>query len=104
MAKKTYYVSIAGGEISQVKTANTYSFEIQATDAEVEQLRAYFNEAYGADWKSFWRAHVPFLEYHHDPQNDEYEDRLQKAYKLIYDLTDNETQEMIAQMGIINGL
>ncbi|MFD3448707.1 hypothetical protein ACFDTO_29430 [Microbacteriaceae bacterium 4G12] len=104
MDKRTYYISIARGEISQVKSANTYSFAIQATDEEIIKLREIFDQAYEADMRSFWRSHVPFLEYHHDPQNDAYDERLQEAYKMIYELGDHEAQELIAQMGIINGL
>lgn len=104
MEKQTYYVSIADGEISKVKSANTYSFEIQASDTEIVQLRQYFDEAYRADLKTFVRSHIPFLEYHHDPQNHEYDDRLQKAYQMIYSLSNQETQEIIAQLGIIDGL
>ncbi|MFC6601932.1 hydrolase [Ectobacillus funiculus] len=103
MEKQTYYVSIADGEISKVKSANTYSFEIQASDIEIVQLRQYFDEAYQADL-TFVRSHIPFLEYHHDPENHEYDDSLQKAYQMIYSLSNQETQEIIAQLGIIDGL
>ncbi|MGQ0516203.1 hydrolase, partial [Bacillus sp. D-CC] len=36
--------------------------------------------------------------------NDRYDEQLQKAYKMIYDLGNHETKELVAQMGIINGL
>ena len=38
-AEKTYYISIANGQISQVKTADTYNFEISANDEEITELR-----------------------------------------------------------------
>lgn len=104
MKRTTYYVSIGNGEISQVKTASTYSFAIQATEEEIIKLREIFDGAYVEDMHSFWRSHVPFLEYHHDRPNDEYDERLQQAYKMIYELGDHETKELIAQMGIIDGL
>ncbi|CAM4159626.1 hydrolase [Bacillus manliponensis] len=104
MEKKTYYVSIANGEISRVQSANTYSFTIQATDEEIVELRSHFDHAYEEDLGSFVRSHVPFVEYHHDSNNDRYDEQLQEAYKMIYELGDNETKELIAQMGIINGL
>ncbi len=44
--KKTYYISIANGQISQVKTADTYNFEISANDEEITELREYFDQAY----------------------------------------------------------
>ena len=90
--KKTYYISVGNGQISQVKTADTYNFEIYANDEEITDLGSYV------------RSHVPFVEYHHDSNNDRYDEQLQKAYKMIYDLGNHETKELVAQMGIINGL
>ncbi|MGF9963686.1 hydrolase [Bacillus rhizoplanae] len=104
MDKNTYYVSVANGEISQVKTANTYSFAIQATDEEILRLRECFDNAYREDLGTFVRSHVPFVEYHHDSNNDRYDEQLQEAYRMIYELGDHEAKELIAQMGIINGL
>ncbi|SFJ32009.1 MULTISPECIES: hydrolase [unclassified Bacillus (in: firmicutes)] len=104
MDKKTYYISVANGEISQAKTANTYSFTIEATDEEILRLREYFDNAYREDLGTFVRSHVPFVEYHHDSNNDRYDEQLQKAYRMIYELGDNEAKELIAQMGIIDGL
>jgi hypothetical protein len=104
MDKKTYYVSVGSGEISRTKSETSYSFKIEATDEEITKLREYFDQAYAADIQSFVRAHIPFLEYHNDPQNDAYDEKLQKAYKMIYELGDHETQELIGQMGIIDGM
>ena len=98
--KKTYYISVGNGQISQVKTADTYNFEIHATDEEILQLREYFDKGYKEDLGSFVRSHVPFVEYHHDSNNDRYDAQLQKAYQLIYDLGNHKTKELIAQMGI----
>ena len=55
-AEKTYYISIANGQISQVKTADTYNFEISANDAEITELREYFDQAYVEDLGSFVRS------------------------------------------------
>ncbi|MFX3623732.1 MAG: hydrolase [Ectobacillus sp.] len=104
MDRKTYYISIGDGGISQVKTANTYSFAIQATDEEILKLRELFDGAYVEDIRSFWRSHVPFVEYHHDKANHRYDEKLQQAYKMIYELGDEETRELIGEMGIIDGL
>lgn len=52
--KKTYYISVGNGQISQVKTADTYSFEIQANDEEITQLREYFDQAYREDLGSLY--------------------------------------------------
>ena len=101
--KNILYIN-RNGQISQVKTADTYNFEISANDEEITELREYFDQAYVEDLGSFVRSHVPFVEYHHDSNNDRYDEQLQKAYKMIYDLGNHETKELVAQMGIINGL
>jgi hypothetical protein len=65
-------------------------FQIQATDKEVRQLKELFHEIKKADWKTYGRAQVPFLEYHHDPHNDEYDDKLREIYKMLYELGNEE--------------
>ena len=55
-AEKTYYISIGNGQISQVKTADTYNFEISANDEEITELREYFDRAYVEDLGSFVRS------------------------------------------------
>ena len=51
--KKTYYVSMATGEISQLKTASPWDFQIEATDEEIARLREYFDQNYSTDWQAF---------------------------------------------------
>ena len=53
--EKTYYISITG-QISQVKTADTYNFEISANDEEITELREHFDQAYVEDLGSFVRS------------------------------------------------
>ncbi|KHF28739.1 hypothetical protein LR68_02492 [Anoxybacillus sp. BCO1] len=84
--KKTYYVSVARGEISQVKTASPWEFRIEATDEEIIQLREYFDEMYSSDWQSFWRAHVPYVQYHYDRPNDGYDHAIKKVYESFMSL------------------
>ncbi|MBO9130921.1 hydrolase [Bacillus sp. 165] len=104
MEKHTYYISMGSGEISRSKSDTTYSFKIEATDDEIIMLREYFDRAHEADVKSFLRSHVPFEEYHNDPQNDAYDENLQQAYRMVYELGDDEAQELIGKMGIIDGM
>src|SRR5690625_6893396 len=72
MERKKYFVSVASGEISQVQFGNNDDFTIYATDAEVKDLRAKMDVMHNAEIKSFWRAHVPIMPYHHDKANDQY--------------------------------
>jgi len=99
--KKTYYVSMAHGEISQVKTASPWDFQIEATDDEIIQLREYFDQNYSTDIQNFFRAHVPYIQYHYDRENDAYDETLKKIYQLIYQLGNEEAKQHIRSMGFI---
>ncbi|SER99493.1 hypothetical protein SAMN04487944_114128 [Gracilibacillus ureilyticus] len=100
MNKKKYYVNIATQEISQIPYGTNTEFVINATDEEVFFLREKFNEIRDADMGAFVRAHIPFMPYHNDPQNDEYDSGLKGAYQMIYDLADNETKKAMQEANI----
>jgi hypothetical protein len=99
--KKTYYISIAHGEISQLKTASPWDFQIEATDREIAELREYFDQNYSTDWQAFWRAHVPYVQYHYDRENDAYDETMMKIYEMIYRLGNDETKAQIRSLGIL---
>lgn len=99
--KNTYYITLGTGEISQSATDSRWDFRITATDAEIHELRSYFTQSYSADAKSFWRTHLPFLEYHNDKVNDDYDAFLLKAYGMIYQLGDDEARNHIESMGVL---
>lgn len=101
MERKKYFVSVASGEISQVQFGNNDDFTIYATDAEVRDLRAKMNVMHNAEIKSFWRAHVPIMPYHHDKANDQYNAGIQEAFHLIYQLGDEQTRSDIKNMGVL---
>ncbi|MBM7704834.1 hydrolase [Metabacillus iocasae] len=100
--KKTYYISLGAGEISQVRSASEWNYEIKATDDEVTVLREYFDQRFSSDWQGFFRAHVPYLEYHYDRQNDAYDQTTTKIFELIHNLGNDETRTHIEQMGILS--
>jgi hypothetical protein len=99
--KKPYYISIATGEIMQTPTASPWNFKIEATDEEISQLRGYFDQNYSTEWQNFFRAHVPYVQYHYDRENDAYDETMKKIYKMIYDLGDDEAKQHIRTMGIL---
>ncbi|GMB09876.1 hypothetical protein EDD69_11562 [Thermolongibacillus altinsuensis] len=99
--KKTYYISVAPGEISQVKTASPWDFKIEATDEEIIQLREYFDQMHSSDVQAFFRAHVPYIQHHYDRPSDGYDEMMKKAYALIYKLGDEEAKQHIQTLGIV---
>ena len=99
--RKTYYIWIPNGEIFQDRESSPWNFKIEATDDEIMKLREYFNLNYYVDEENFYRAHVPYLEYHYDRENDEYDRTLQKIYQMIYQLGDEDAKQHIDSMGIL---
>ncbi len=86
MIKRKYYVNIGTQEISQIPFGTNSEFVIQANDEEIFLLREKFNEIHDADMGTFVRAHIPFVPYHNDSQNDDYDSGLKGAYQMIYEL------------------
>ncbi|WP_335871352.1 hydrolase [Bacillus sp. 2205SS5-2] len=99
--KRTYYIGISTGEISSSSTDSPWEFKISANDEEITYLRDLFDSNYSTDWQSFFRAHVPYIQYHYDRENDAYDQNLQQIYATIYELGDEEAREHIGKMNIL---
>jgi hypothetical protein len=99
--KKTYYIDVGTGEISQNATSSTWSFKISATNEEITEIRELFDQNYSTEWQNFFRAHVPYVQYHYDRENDQYDQTLVKVYELIYRLGDEAAQNHIKSMNIL---
>lgn len=99
--KKTYYIYLANGQISRDHESSPWNFKIEATDGEITQLREMFDQNYETEVENFYRAHVPFIQYHYDRENDAYDERIQRIYGLIYELGDEEAKNHIESTGIL---
>ncbi|UOQ85353.1 hydrolase [Gracilibacillus salinarum] len=100
MEKKTYYVNIASQEISQIPFGNNASYTIQATDEQVFLLREKFNELHEDDFGTFVRSHIPYVQYHQDLENDEYDNDLKDVFQMLYQLATPETKQAMEESGI----
>lgn len=98
---QTYYVDVGTGMISRNATGSTWSYKIEANDHEITQLRELFDQNYSTEWKNFFRAHVPFVPYHHDRENDAYDNTIQQVYGLLHQLGDDEVKQHIESMNIL---
>ncbi|HZG74142.1 MAG TPA: hypothetical protein VEY51_21620 [Chondromyces sp.] len=99
--KNTYYIQLANGEIMSRPTDSPWNFKIEATDEEITKLRELFDANYSMEWQNFFRAHVPYVQYHYDRENDSYDARLKQIYGMIYQLGDQEAKQHIKGMGIL---
>ncbi|ELK45968.1 hydrolase [Halobacillus sp. ACCC02827] len=102
MDRNKYYINIGTREISLNHDANNDDFIIYATEEEVIGLREIFDEINNADNRSFYRAHIPFMPYHKDEDNDETDVDMKKAFQRIHELGDDQTKDHIVQMGVLD--
>jgi hypothetical protein len=100
--RRTYYIEVASGEITQSQSNSPWNFKIEANDAEIHTLRSYFDENEQAELGNFLRAQIPFKEYHLDKENDIQDEKLKHIYQLIYHLGDQEAKQHIESMGILD--
>ena len=100
--KYSYYVNIQSNEIFRGPFDGEWDFKIEATASQVAVLERLFDRNDQTDWESYFRSHIPFLEYHHQPQNMEYDWRIGLIYTMLFTLGDEKTRAHIRKMGILN--
>ncbi|WP_249871146.1 hydrolase [Oceanobacillus saliphilus] len=102
MEKEKYYVNIGDGSISQMRYQNNDDFVIYASMQDIALLRSKMENMHGANFDSYIRAHIPIVPYHNDSANDEYDDNLTEAFRMVYELGDEQTKSHIKSMGILS--
>lgn len=99
--RRKYYINMQSRKISEDNIQNEFPFAIYATDEEVGRLQRKFNEIYDAELSTYWRAHVPFIPYHKDGSNDQYDSLYTDVLEMIYNLGDEQTKQYIDQSGVL---
>lgn len=100
--KKSYYIDIENAQVyAEPVEGIEWQFKIYATDQEMKELADHIENNYDADMKTFELAHVPFVEDKEKAENHNYDASIERMYKLIYKLGDNETRRNIEEMGIL---
>ncbi len=94
-------MDIQSGKISIDAPEQGGHFCIQASEKEYAELKAIADQLYQDDMKTYVRSHIPFLEYHHDKENDQYDAKLIELYQKLYELGDEATRRHIASMDIL---
>jgi len=100
MSKKKYYVSVQSRTIMERQGDAAYELEIEATPEELRQLQSLFEEMEASDQDAYFRTHFPGIPYHHDSENDRYDDSLKRVYRTLYSLGTEETKSHIAAMNV----
>ncbi len=101
--KYSYYVNIQSHGIYSEPNEAEWDFKINATESQVALLERMFDKTDETDSESYIRAHIPYLEYHHQPENKEYDQHMVMIYTLLYYLGDEKARTHIRSMGILSG-
>ncbi|MDP5274696.1 hypothetical protein [Chengkuizengella axinellae] len=101
MERKKYYVSVQSGAILEDQTADSYEFEIYASNKELTELEELFNFREDAENATFIRSFIPALAYHNDQENDDYDAVLSGIYKKIHELGTEVTRRQIERMRVL---
>lgn len=102
MEKEKYFINIGTGEISQNRYQNNDDYVIYASSEDITLLRATLENMHGASFDSFIRAHIPIMPYHNDKANDEYDANMIEAFRMVYQLGDEQAKSHIESMGILS--
>lgn len=100
--KKKYFVGINTGVITQDNSGQNAGYIIYANDEEIRKVRAELESMHDASLRSFVRAHVPIMPYHHDSQNDAYDAGLNNLFHLLHELGDEQTREHINSLDVFS--
>jgi hypothetical protein len=98
MDKKTYYVSVQSGEMWEDPTIATYEFIIEATEQQAGELQELFEKAHEKDGDTFIRSHTPYIGFHDDKENYQYDLSLKEIYTKIHELGNETSRRHIESM------
>lgn len=102
MEKKRYYVHPVTREILDYPDPGTFSFEIEATDVELAELRNLMAKLSAQDHNIFFDALLPYQDEEANAHNQAYEDQLNTLYQHVYQLGTAETKQELAKLISLN--
>ncbi|WP_075620140.1 transposase [Paenisporosarcina indica] len=72
-----------------------WEYEIDAAPEVLTVIDRLFEQKETFESKAFWRAHVPYVPYHLDPENDGVDLQLKKLYAVIHEYGNDEAKQHI---------
>ena len=99
--KQKFYVNIQHQVISEVRYSD-HDFIVHATTEEAQNLRSLLDSIYQAEIGTFWRSHVPFVPYHRDRSNEQYDRSLTDLFQMIYQLGDEQAKNYVLESGVLS--
>jgi len=98
MEKKKYYVSVQSKSLSRDQGQAAYEWEIEASDAEAEELGQLLLLLEESEHATFFRGMTPGVPYHMDLENDGYDGTLRHVLGRIHALGTPDTKAQLANI------
>lgn len=102
MEKKTYYIAVHDGEITDIDTpTGEHKYEIEATNEEIKEIEILISRKrkHSGDATKFLAK--PFNEQGVDNERQSHDDEQKKIYKMIYKLGTLKTKNELNELGIL---
>ena len=99
----TYYVSITQQLIHQERLESN-DYEVKLNQDELTQMQDLMSSISKEDEYTFQRTPIPYKSADHDDASQQFTERIQELYQLIYDTGTKQTQAMIRQQKVLNKL
>lgn len=96
------YVSVAHHRYYFHPDDSPWEYEIEAGPEVIGVIDQLFNQKDELEWKNFLRAHLPYIPYHLNRENDEVDNRLKKLYAILHEFGNDEAKEVIESMPYYN--
>lgn len=92
------YVSVANQSYSYQPLGLPCEFKLKLDDEQVKIFENLFLQLDSVEFHNIVRAHLPYVQYHLDEENDETDLRLKKIYALIHEFGDEHTKKFVEQL------
>lgn len=100
--KQAYFVDLVSGDILEKPLIEENpNFRIYATEEELADLKLQLEKSHTADLQAHIRSLIPYVPYHKDKPNDQYDASLKHIYAIIYQYGDEEARRFIDEIGIL---
>ena len=98
MGKCKLYVSVTDQRVYNYPDDSPWEFKIEVQREFVPIFHRLFEQVNEIEFQNFLRAHLPYVPYHADRDNDKIDIRTQKIYALIHEFSDQQTKAFIEEL------
>lgn len=96
--KYTMYISLNHKLVLVDPHSSTWEYKVEVTKEVYPVFERLFSQMEQLEFQNFFRARVPYVQYHYDQDNDKLDLRLKKVFALIHEYTDEDSKKFIEQL------